>query len=88
MEKVERRIKCGNGREIEKVKEFSYLGFKLQRNDDVKKHMRERIRKANIVIKEVWGIDERIFRDDFRSRMYIFDTSVASVLLYGSKIFG
>lgn len=42
------------GKEIEKVKEFSYLGFKLQRNGDVKKHVRERIRKANILIREVW----------------------------------
>ena len=38
--------------------------------------------------KKVWGIGEKIFKDDFKRRMRLYDTLVASVLLYGVETWG
>lgn len=76
------------GEVIEKVKVFTYLGFKFQRNGDTKEHTRERIRRTNILIREVWGLGERVCKDDFKKRMYLFDHLVIGSLLYGAEIFG
>ena len=59
-----------DGEVIERVREFTYLGFKFQRTRDVKEHIKERKRKANVLIREVWGIGERLFKDDFRTRIF------------------
>lgn len=57
------------GRKIEEVKEIKYLGYMLQRNGRNEGQIRELKRKANIVMRVVWGIGERKFRDDFKRRM-------------------
>ena len=75
---------------IEEVREFIYLGFLLRKNGDIKGHVRERVKKGNdIIMKKVWGIEEKIFQDDFKRRMRFCDTLVlACVLLYGVEIWG
>lgn len=38
---------------MEEVKEFSYLGYKLQRNEGQEGQIKERIRKAAVVMGQV-----------------------------------
>lgn len=52
------------GKEIEEVKEFTYLGYKTQRNGGQEAHVKDRVRKAGAVIRQVWGIDKRRFTGD------------------------
>lgn len=35
----------------------------------------------------VWGIEERIFKEDFGKRLFMFDVLVASVLMYRMGIY-
>ncbi|KAI4487651.1 hypothetical protein M0802_011964 [Mischocyttarus mexicanus] len=57
------------------VKEFVYLGVRLQR-------------RANIVVRQVWGIGERKFKDDFKRKLMIFDSLVKGMMLNGAELFG
>lgn len=41
-----------------------------------------------MVMRLVWGIGERMFRNDFKNRMFMFDRLIAGVLLYGAEMFG
>lgn len=43
-------------KKIEEVKEFRYLGYTIQRNGGKEAHVRERERRAAVVMREVWGI--------------------------------
>lgn len=76
------------GKKIEEVKEIKYLGYMLQRNGRNEGQIRELKRKANIVMRIVWGIGERKFRDDFKRRMWLFRRLVVGVLLYGVEVWG
>ena len=76
------------GKEIETVKEFKYLGVKLQKNGDIAGHVRERAKAANMAVGQVWGIGERLFRDDWKKRMLLFDCLIMGIMMYGVEIFG
>lgn len=41
------------------MKEFSYLGYKIQRNGGQEAQIRERARKATAVMGQVWGIGKK-----------------------------
>ncbi|XP_025998026.2 trichohyalin-like [Solenopsis invicta] len=73
---------------IEKVKEIRYLGYTLQKNGGAEKHTRERLRRATIAMKRTWSIGERIFKEDFRRRIKMFEALVGSVALYGAEVWG
>ena len=75
------------GERVEEVKEILYLGINLQRNGDLTNHIKERMKRANVVMKQVWGIGERKFQDDFKRRL-MFDCLVVGVMLYGVELFG
>ena len=62
------------GEKIEEVKELIYLGFLLRKNGDIKDNVRERVKRATIIMKKVWGIGEKTFKDDFKQRMRLYDT--------------
>jgi Leu/Phe-tRNA-protein transferase len=47
------------GRKIERVSEFKYLGHTFYERAMDKAHMREIVRKANKLVGCVWGIEER-----------------------------
>jgi len=57
------------GRQMEEVKEFLYLGYKLQRNGGQEGQIKERIRKAAVVMGQVWGLGkeglERTGEEDY-----------------------
>ncbi|KAG5311387.1 HUS1 protein, partial [Pseudoatta argentina] len=46
--------------------------MKKKKNGGVEKYIRERM-KITIAIKKTWSIRERLFKDDFRRRMKMFD---------------
>lgn len=52
------------GRVIEEIKEFRYLGYTLQRNGGQEAHVRERLRKAAVIMGQVWEIGKRRFGRD------------------------
>lgn len=52
------------GRRIEEVREFKYLGYKLQRNEGQEAHVRDRKKKPASVMGQVWAIGKRRFEKD------------------------
>ena len=65
-----------------------YLGIKMQRNGDLTNYIKENVKRANVVMKQVWGIGERKFQDDFKRRMMLFDYLIVGVMLYRVELFG
>lgn len=50
---------------IEKVNEFRYLGYVMQKNEGQKAHVRKRVRRATLIMGQVWGIGKRRFEGDW-----------------------
>lgn len=50
-----------------------------------KAHIKELCRKGRIAAKKVWGIGERICRNDFKRRWILFGYLVQSVMEMGWK---
>lgn len=48
-------------KEIEKVKEFAYLRYMLQKNGGQDAQVKERVRRTATVVKQVWNIGKRRF---------------------------
>lgn len=45
-------------------------------------------KKGDIVLKQVWDLDERRFRDDFKRRIKLFRYLVLGVIMYGAEVWG
>lgn len=60
----------------------------MQKNGGAEKHIKERIRRATIAMKQAWSIGERLFEDDYKRRLKMFRALVESVALYGAEIWG
>jgi len=71
---------------IEEVSEFKCLDYVLKKNRGNDGQIRELKKKGNIVMRKVWGLGERIFKDDFRRRMMLFRYLVIGVIMYGAEI--
>jgi len=54
------------------VSEFKYLGYVLKKNGGDDGQIRKLRKKGNIIMRKVWGLRERIFKDDFRRRIMLF----------------
>jgi len=76
------------GKKIEEVREFKYLGYTMMQNGGQEAHIRERRRKAALVMREVWGIGKRLWGKDWKRRIWLYDTLVWTVLGYGAEIWG
>ncbi|XP_033214032.1 uncharacterized protein LOC117171088 [Belonocnema kinseyi] len=86
--KSSRKVWKWRGEGIEEVKEFTYLGFLFKKNENVEDHVKERVKRADIVMKKIWGIGENLFKEDCPRRMRMFEALVRSVLMYGVEIWG
>lgn len=62
------RFRKGGGRikkvdwrwkKLKEVKQFGYLEYTMQKNGEQEAHIRERGRKAIIVMREVWRIEKK-----------------------------
>jgi len=76
------------GSRIEEVREYKYLGYKMQRNGGQESHIKERVAKAAAIMGQVWGIGRRRFGKDWKRRMWMFDRLVWTVAGYGVEIWG
>ena len=73
---------------IEEVRDFNYLGITLTKCGSLKGLLKERLKKANVVMRQVWGIAEKKFKDDFKRRMMMFYSLVLGVMMYGIELIG
>lgn len=76
------------GKEIEEVQSFKYLGFNFNRKGEYSKHIRDLRRKRRVAANKVWGLGERMCKDDFNRRMMLCRYLVVSVMSYGAEIWG
>jgi len=76
------------GKEIEEVQCFKYLGFTLNRDGNYREHLKKLVRKGRMAARKVWGIGERLCRNDFMRRWDLFKYLVQSVISYGVEIWG
>lgn len=56
------------GKGIEEVQSFKYLGFVFNRNGSYKKHLKKIKNKGKVMANKVWDLGERIYKDDFGRR--------------------
>lgn len=75
-----------NSESLEEVTKFKYLGFTFNRKGDYAEHIKELKLNGRIAANGVWGLGERICRDDFLRRRMLFDHLVRSVMSYGAEI--
>lgn len=75
-------------KDIEEVHTFKYLGFMFNRGGNYRDHVKELIKKGNMAARKVWGLGERICRDDFIRKWVLFKYLVQSVMTYGAEIWG
>jgi len=68
------------------VSKFKYLNYVLNNNGGDDGQIRELKKKDNIVMRRVWDLGERLFKDDFRKKMMLF--LVLGVIMYGVEIWG
>ncbi|XP_043583307.1 uncharacterized protein LOC122568058 isoform X2 [Bombus pyrosoma] len=73
---------------LEKVEEIRYLGYILQKNGSDEKHIQDRKRRATIAMKKTWSVGERIFKQDYKRRMKMFEALVESMALFGAEVWG
>jgi len=76
------------GAKLEEVKVFKYLGYTFNRKGNYKEQLGELRRKGRIAANKVWGLGERICRDDFEKRWILFKYLVKSVIEYGVELWG
>lgn len=76
------------GEELQEVKEFKYLGYWFESSNSHKKHMDEMARKAQKAANATWGVGERAGRGIKRERLYLMETLVKSVMMYGVEVWG
>lgn len=76
------------GKEIEEVKTFKYLGFVFNSRGTYKDHMKELSKKGRVAAKLVWGLGERLCRGNFGRRMWMFTCLVECVMAYGVELWG
>jgi len=77
-----------NSKEIEEVQSFKYLGFVPSKNSSYREHIKELAGKGRLAAKRVWGLGERICRNDFKRRWNLFKYLVQSVMEYEVEIWG
>jgi hypothetical protein len=62
------------GRKIEQINEFKYLGYTFNERATGKE-----------IVRGIWGIGERKWKGDFRRRMMIFESIIENILIYGTE---
>jgi len=65
--KEKKKIWKWEGKELEEVTNFRYLGFTFSRKGNYEEHIKELEKRGRMAANKVWGL-ERICRDDFRKR--------------------
>lgn len=71
-------------KKYEEARVLKYLGVTLQRNGGDQEHVKETMLKARRRMAEVWGLGERLFKNNFQIRMALYKTLVTPIKLYGN----
>lgn len=58
----------------------------FNRTGDYKKHIKELARKDRMAANKVWGLGERVCKDDFGRRWILFRYLVQTVMSYGVEV--
>lgn len=74
------------GKEIEEVKEVTYLEYRFKSSGGQEAQIEERVRKAMGVLRQVWTIGKRRFRGDWGRRIKMFDWLVGSVIGFAAEV--
>ena len=77
-----------NGEEVEQVKEFTYLGYSLRKNNRDDIQTKKLAGKERALLGMVWSIGERKFRSNWKKIMRLFYALIQSVMMYGMEIWG
>ena len=76
------------GKELEEVRCFKYLGFTFNREGNYKDHIKDVQKKGMTAAKRTWGLGENRCKNDFARRRMLFSYLVRSVMEYGCEIWG
>lgn len=60
----------------------------MKRNGRQEIHVKERVRKAGTVIRQIWGIGKRRFARDWEKRIWLCERLVGTVMEFGAEIWG
>lgn len=88
------RIKKGKrewryeGKEVEEVKDFKYLGFWFTTRNGLGKQRKEMAKKAQKAVNVAWGVMKRSRRNCMKERIYLMNTVARSVAMYGVEVWG
>ncbi|XP_015437252.1 PREDICTED: uncharacterized protein LOC107192490 [Dufourea novaeangliae] len=61
---------------------------KNRRYGENKEQVNKLAKKAMMAVRQVWGLGERLFRDNFGIRMWLYEKLVESVMIYGVEAWG
>ncbi|XP_071052447.1 uncharacterized protein [Onthophagus taurus] len=76
------------GKEIEEVREYTYLGYVFREDNREGSHVIAMAKKANKVMGQVWGWGKRVFGRNVAARKIMFEGLVSSVMMYGAEVWG
>lgn len=72
-----KRVRFGwKGRILEKVKEYKYLEYVFRTNGGQEAQKEERVRKAAMVMGQVWSFGKKMFNRDLQRKLWLLDTLV------------
>jgi len=68
--------------------EYKYLGFTISNKERYREHIKELRRKGMQTVRKIWGLGERMCRNDFKRRWMLFKYLIQNVMKYGVEIWG
>lgn len=77
-----------NGEKIEEVKEYKYLGFWFNAQNNYNRQIAEVAQKAQKAANMTWGVNMRAGRVTKKEKMYLMRALVKPVMMYGVEIWG
>ena len=67
------------------MREFNTI-ITLTKSGSLRGVLKERLEKANIVTRQVWGMVGRKFKDYFKRRMMMFYSLILGVMMHGIEL--
>ena len=68
--------------------ESNYLGITITKSGSLEGLLKERLKKANVVMRQIGGKEERKFNDEFKRKMVMFDCLVLRIMMHGIELIG
>ena len=86
-EQIEEEVK---ERKIDEVDTYSYLGIMLNKESNLKEHIKETGNKASRIIREMNGISSKqnVGQEEIRLKIKLFETCLVPAILYGFEVRG